>query len=1565
MSAGGRWGATRLLLVLALAAGALTTSPPPATAAPYVLIDSFEDGPDGDPGDGICDTPEPGLRCSMRAALMEITARAALGLPYPRELFPLPGIYVLDRHPDDHGEPGEERDGSDGDLDAKGVEFTLRLFPGETGAIEIRGSAVGATTSLVDDRLLDFDSDHPIRLEDVVLRHGAARRGTGETDHWGASGGAIRHLGGSLTLVNSSIQQNATLQDGWGGGLAARDAHVTLTDVTFSDNRTEGGSGGALAFERVRLAAPDARARMTVGDSGFERNTAVVGDGGAIAVMAPNGSVHIGGSSFRDNTAPAGDGGAIHIGRVSEAEISGTTFVTNSAAVDAGGRGGAVRLLEMVDATSTARVHNSSFEGNTANVGGGLSAGSSGASNHLEITGSFFGSNRALAPATPPGTSFPEGPPTCACGGAIAAEGPGTLTVTDTSLFGNHAGTIGALVGAGGGIYVEGTDLAVRGVGKRCPDAPAPGEQPCGTAEANIAGNAGGGVFARTNHAQLSDAIIGDPDPSRSPHTGNQAGRFGGGLVLLQQPDANVPATLTRMTIAGNRAGTGGGLVTGRDVNVNTSTIAANLADSGPGGAIFQAEGALTLTRSHVRGRGLPSDNDAAGDGGGIAQRCQAPEARVSCEPAVFDGAYTSDRPLALRVVDSTIRDVKAGASGGAIALEEGTATVERTVVSRARATTRGGGVAVNRTGVELNATEVSIEDSQVAGPSGTGGTGAGLALQPGSTTSLVRTAVLRNESAGTGGGISVTGRATLVTENVTISANTAAGNGGGLYARTRVPPAPPAELVAPHIRLRHTAVAFNHSTGGAAAGLFVDNAAVALDRSYIATNRGRACTWRNLLGVRVEAFASVYDEDENQDFRSDGFGIQSCEEVFTDLGGLDDDLRPPLRLGFLLVPEESVGLNALRHNGGRSLTHSLRLQSALIDLNPNWHPDSYRFRRPDGSVNVPSELTQVLLDAVGGDASKLPPLKPLTEGGGSTSGVARCPVLASDPDLDQRSFDRPVDGDGDGRSCVDVGPYEFVQGVQIEEGGDAAEVGPNGREVGQFVIERGGDLTKALDVDYVVTGTATAGKDYRPLPGTLTFQPGETHRVLSVVPLADDEVEEPETVTITLLNRLKYSLGRQSRATIQILDADPGVTVTASDPTASEVGDDTGEFTFARGGVLDAPLEIFFRVGGTASAGLDYEALPTTVIIPAGESETSLFIRPIPDEDEDQGETITVEIEPDPAYVIGNPSSALVTIEDAEPVVIRIEGEDRIQTAIAVSKATVADGGASAVVLARADLFPDALAGGPLAQAVGGPMLLTPPDGLDERVADEIERLGVDVVYLLGGESALSRQVARDLVALGVQRVERFGGEDRFATAALIAAEVIGDGTLAYIVEGLNADPARGWPDAVSASGLASAEQRPILLVTTDTMPAATRDAIRDLGITQVRIVGGPVAVSLAVERHLERDLDLGLVRLAGQDRYETSRVVAELAAASGLNPQATWLATGAKFPDALVAGPAAAATGGVLLLVHESDLARSEATEQWLRSRPLPGLVVRLVGGPGAISTAVENTIRAMITR
>jgi len=94
----------------------------------------------------------------------------------------------------------------------------------------------------------------------------------------------------------------------------------------------------------------------------------------------------------------------------------------------------------------------------------------------------------------------------------------------------------------------------------------------------------------------------------------------------------------------------------------------------------------------------------------------------------------------------------------------------------------------------------------------------------------------------------------------------------------------------------------------------------------------------------------------------------------------------------------------------------------------------------------------------------------------------------------------------------------------------------------------------------------------------------------------------------------------------------------------------------------------------------------------------------------------------------------------------------------------------------------------------------------------------------------------------------------------------------------------------------------------------------------------------------------------IAGADRYETSAAIAEdFPAGVGC----VYLASGANFPDALSAAPAAATCGGPLLLVQPTALPAKIAT-QLARLKPAE---VFIAGGTGAVSANVENAVKSRV--
>lgn len=336
----------------------------------------------------------------------------------------------------------------------------------------------------------------------------------------------------------------------------------------------------------------------------------------------------------------------------------------------------------------------------------------------------------------------------------------------------------------------------------------------------------------------------------------------------------------------------------------------------------------------------------------------------------------------------------------------------------------------------------------------------------------------------------------------------------------------------------------------------------------------------------------------------------------------------------------------------------------------------------------------------------------------------------------------------------------------------------------------------------------------------------------------------------------------------------------------------------------------------------------------------------------------------PDPvAAPVGGPTPR--TDEDrAAPRrgVRRHAGQSRTATAAALSRATFDT--SDVVLLARMDSYADALAGGPLAAALDAPVLLTPPGGLDAATRREIARLGATRAIVLGGTTAVHDSVVRALERDDLT-VERIAGTSRFATATAIADRVVaetGRPATAWVVEGANADPTRGWPDALSAAAAAAQLTEPVLLATRDQLPTETAAWLAAHRPGGTLIVGGDAAVSDTVADRI-RGVAGAVQRLAGPDRFATSVAVAEHLASRTDGAAGLYVATGQNWPDALAAGPAAAATDGLLLLVDGASAEGGVASQQYATS--LRGRVgdLHVIGGEGAVAEPVSRRFAQLL--
>lgn len=291
-----------------------------------------------------------------------------------------------------------------------------------------------------------------------------------------------------------------------------------------------------------------------------------------------------------------------------------------------------------------------------------------------------------------------------------------------------------------------------------------------------------------------------------------------------------------------------------------------------------------------------------------------------------------------------------------------------------------------------------------------------------------------------------------------------------------------------------------------------------------------------------------------------------------------------------------------------------------------------------------------------------------------------------------------------------------------------------------------------------------------------------------------------------------------------------------------------------------------------------------------------------------------------------------------------RVAGANRYATAVEISQAY--EPGVETVFLATGENFPDALTAASRAGSLEGPVLLTRSDHLPSWTRDELERLDPEQVIVVGGLSAVSQDVEDWAASLVPDaQLSRLAGTDRYATAALLSAQVESS-EVVYIATGLN------FPDALAGSAVAGAQDAPVLLVRQDRLPQATRAELERLSPERIVVLGGDEAISPQVEQALG---EYGAVeRIAGSDRFGTAAALAQSLQTSS----DVYVATGADFPDALAGSARAAMTNSPVLLVREQTV----PAVTWQEMVRLDPARILVLGGEEVISEQVISQLAGL---
>jgi hypothetical protein len=206
--------------------------------------------------------------------------------------------------------------------------------------------------------------------------------------------------------------------------------------------------------------------------------------------------------------------------------------------------------------------------------------------------------------------------------------------------------------------------------------------------------------------------------------------------------------------------------------------------------------------------------------------------------------------------------------------------------------------------------------------------------------------------------------------------------------------------------------------------------------------------------------------------------------------------------------------------------------------------------------------------------------------------------------------------------------------------------------EITLFVRRSAGGATPTT-VDFVtVDGTAVAGVDFQATAGTLSFTSDDS-LVSFTVPLLDNTVMRgTRAFTVELRNPTGGAeVGAASSAAVTLADDDKGGIVEFSAPTYSVVENRpsaTITLTRTRGEASGVTVRVSTS-DGTATAGVDYTAINTTVVFGVDELTRTVTVPLTSDNTADEpNRTVNLLLSsPTGGAIIGPRSTAVLTIQD------------------------------------------------------------------------------------------------------------------------------------------------------------------------------------------------------------------------------------------------------------------------------------------------------------------------------
>jgi fibro-slime domain-containing protein/uncharacterized repeat protein (TIGR01451 family) len=220
--------------------------------------------------------------------------------------------------------------------------------------------------------------------------------------------------------------------------------------------------------------------------------------------------------------------------------------------------------------------------------------------------------------------------------------------------------------------------------------------------------------------------------------------------------------------------------------------------------------------------------------------------------------------------------------------------------------------------------------------------------------------------------------------------------------------------------------------------------------------------------------------------------------------------------------------------------------------------------------------------------------------------------------------------------SPVNVGLVKSEATVTITDDETAISIddrtqleGSSGLTPFSFTVRLAKAIDQAVTVDWsTASDTAAAGSDFVAAQGTVTFQPGETLKTVTVQVVADTLSEPDERFRLNLSNPVNAVVA-DGQADAVVQNDDLGISIADATVTEGNTGTVNAQFQVRLSAASTATVTVGYTVqAGTATAGIDF-VLPTagTLTFTPGQTFKTLPVQVKGDTEAEPSETFEVHL--------------------------------------------------------------------------------------------------------------------------------------------------------------------------------------------------------------------------------------------------------------------------------------------------------------------------------------------------